>query len=143
MTADPFNLSRFVEAQEGVYAQALTEVRNGRKRSHWMWFIFPQFKGLGVSDTSQFYAIGSAEEARAYLAHPTLGPRLVECAEAALAVEGRSPADVFGFTDAMKLQSSATLFEWVSPRGSVFGHLLDRHFGGVRDAKTIQLLDMR
>ena len=96
---DPINLSRFVAAQEEDYTQALAEIRRGRKRSHWMWYVFPQFAGLGHSPTSRYYAIKSLEEAKAYLAHPVLGPRLVECAEAVLGVEGRSVMDIFGSPD--------------------------------------------
>src|SRR5215468_6851815 len=120
MADDPYNLSRFVQAQEGVYQQALSEISSGRKQSHWMWYIFPQFDGLGFSSTSRRYAIKSPEEARAYLAHPVLGPRLVECAEAVLQVDGRSAHEIFGSPDDLKLRSSASLFASVSPPGSVF-----------------------
>ena len=137
---DPYILSRFVQAQEGVYEQALTEIRSGRKRSHWMWFIFPQFEGLGFSETSRRYSIKSAAEAEAYLCHPVLGPRLVECAKAALSVEGRSAFDIFGSPDDFKLRSCATLFASVSPAGSVFERLLDAYFQGRRDDKTLRLL---
>jgi uncharacterized protein (DUF1810 family) len=115
---DPHDLNRFVQAQAGVYEQALAEVRAGRKRSHWMWFVFPQVDGLGSSSMARRYAIRSRAEAEAYLAHPVLGPRLVECAEAAAAVPGPASAlDVFGSPDDLKLRSSATLFACVSPRG--------------------------
>ena len=137
---DPHDLARFVEAQEGVYEQALAEIRNGRKRSHWMWFVFPQVDGLGFSATSKRYAIRSLDEAKAYLAHPILGPRLVECAEAVLSIGGRSAADIFGSPDDMKLRSSATLFAHVSPGGSVFHRLLDKYFGGQPDGATLRLL---
>ena len=137
---DPHDLNRFVAAQEGVYAEAMAEIRGGRKRSHWMWFVFPQYEGLGFSATSIRYAIRSGAEARAYLAHPVLGPRLVKCAEAALAVSGRSTLDVFGSPDDMKLRSSATLFAQVSPAGSVFERLLDKYFDGERDEKTLRLM---
>ncbi len=136
---DPHDLARFVAAQEGVYEQALAEVRAGRKRSHWMWFIFPQYDGLGFSPTSKHFAVKSLDEARAYLAHPVLGPRLVRCAEAALAVEGRSALEIFGPPDDQKLRSCATLFAAVSPEGSVFHRLLDRFFGGQPDARTLAL----
>jgi uncharacterized protein (DUF1810 family) len=139
---DPYMLSRFVQAQEGVYARALTEIRSGRKRSHWMWYIFPQFDGLGFSEISRRYSIKSAAEAEAYLSHPVLGPRLVECAEAALVVEGRSALDIFGSPDDLKLMSCATLFAFVSPEGSVFERALDKYFQGRRDDKTLRLLDM-
>src|SRR3954452_21103471 len=115
MSHDPFNLSRFIESQASVYVQALAEIRAGRKRSHWMWFIFPQIDGLGSSPMAKRYAIRSRAEAEAYLAHPVLGPRLVACAEAAAAVPGPASAlDVFGPPDDMKLRSSATLFACVS-----------------------------
>ena len=137
---DPFNLSRFVDAQEGIYERALSEIRGGQKRSHWMWFIFPQFNGLGFSEISKRYAIKSLAEAEAYLHHPVLGPRLVECAEAALAVKGRTATEVFGSPDDMKLRSCATLFGQVSPRGSAFERLLDQYFGGSPDERTLQLI---
>src|SRR5579883_1362213 len=107
---DPYNLNRFVEAQEDAYERALAEIRNGRKESHWMWYIFPQFDGLGFSATSKRYAIKGVAEAEAYLAHPVLGPRLRECTEATLHVEGRSASDIFGSPDDLKLRSCATLF---------------------------------
>ena len=137
---DPFDLARFVEAQEEDYARALGEIRNGRKWSHWMWYIFPQFAGLGMSSTSRLYAIRSAAEAEAYLRHPVLGPRLIECAEAALAIEGRTALEIFGSPDDLKLRSCATLFASISPPGSVFHRLLDRHFEGRRDERTIELM---
>lgn len=138
---DPHDLNRFVEAQEGVYEQALAEVRGGRKRSHWMWFIFPQIDGLGSSAMAKRYAIKSRAEAEAYLAHPVLGPRLVACAEAAAGIPGTASAlDVFGSPDDMKLRSSATLFACVSPAGSVFDRVLDRYFRGERDPATLRLL---
>lgn len=138
--SDPYDLARFVGAQEGVYDQALAEIRSGRKRSHWMWYVFPQFKGLGSSPTSIQYAIGSAAEALAYLAHPILGPRLLECAEAALRIDSRSALEIFGSPDDMKLRSSATLFAAVSPKGSVFHRLIDKYFAGKEDVRTIELL---
>ena len=140
-TDDPFDLARFVRAQEGDYADALAEVRAGRKRSHWMWYVFPQLAGLGFSGMSQRYAVTGVAEAEAYLWHPVLGPRLVEIAEAALAVEGRSAAQVFGSPDDLKLRSCATLFALASPPGSVFDRLLDKYFQGQRDEATLRLLD--
>lgn len=137
---DPYDLARFVGAQEHDYAQALSEIRRGQKRSHWMWYIFPQFDGLGFSSTSRRYSIKCVAEAEAYLRHPILGPRLLESARATLGVEGRSALEVFGSPDNMKLRSSATLFASVSPAGSVFEQLLDRYFGGEPDDKTLQLL---
>ena len=132
MTAndDPHDLDRFLRAQDANYPQALAEIRAGRKQSHWMWYVFPQFNGLGFSSTSRRYAIKSADEARAYLRHPVLGPRLTECCEAAVAVDGRSATEVFGSPDDMKLRSCATLFAAVSPAGSVFEQVLDRLFQG-------------
>ena len=137
---DPHDLGRFVAAQADAYDRALAEIRGGRKTSHWMWFIFPQIEGLGSSPTSRRYAIRSLAEARAYLDHPVLGRRLVECAEATLGVQGRSAHDIFGSPDDRKLQSSATLFASVSPPDSVFARVLDRYFGAARDGKTLQLL---
>jgi len=135
---DLFNLSRFVLAQEPDYARVLAEIRSGRKRSHWMWYIFPQFEGLGSSSTSRHYAIKSRAEAEAYLQHPILGPRLLECCAAALGVEGRSALEIFGFPDDLKLRSCATLFASVAPPGSVFDQLLDQFFRGERDDRTLQ-----
>ena len=138
--SDPHDLKRFLEAQQDDYRQALAEIRGGRKRSHWMWYIFPQYAGLGFSSTSQRYAIKSVAEAEAYLRHPVLGPRLVECAEAAIGIEGRSAAEVFGSPDDIKLRSCATLFAALSPHGSVFERVLDKLFRGARDERTIRLM---
>ena len=138
--ADPFNLDRFVRAQERVYAQALAEIRDGRKRTHWMWFVFPQIDGLGSSPMAREYAIRDLAEARAYLRHEVLGPRLVECGEAACALEGKSAREIFGTPDDLKLRSSATLFAAVSPSGSIFHRLLDRFFDGQRDLRTLALI---
>jgi uncharacterized protein (DUF1810 family) len=137
---DPHNLNRFVQAQADDYEQALAEIRSGRKQSHWMWYIFPQFDGLGFSSTAKRYAIKSVAEAQAYLGHPVLGPRLRECAEAVLSVEGRSALEIFGSPDDLKLRSCATLFAYVSPTGSVFHRLLDKYYQGERDSKTLSLL---
>jgi uncharacterized protein (DUF1810 family) len=139
-TSDPHDLARFVQAQAHDYARALSELRSGHKRSHWMWYVFPQCHGLGSSPTAAHYAIRSLAEAEAYLRHAVLGPRLVECAEALLAIEGRSAHEIFGSPDDLKLRSSATLFALVSPAGSVFEQLLDRYFAGVRDDRTLRLL---
>ena len=139
LAADPYDLDRFVRAQEHDYARALAELRSGRKRSHWMWYIFPQFRGLGFSSTSQRYAIHSLDEARAFLEHPILGPRLRECANAMLAIADRSAAEIFGSPDDLKLRSSATLFAHVSPPGSEFEHLLQRYWQGEPDQATIKL----
>ena len=138
---DPFDLQRFLDAQQDVYPQALREIRGGRKSSHWMWFVFPQLRGLGTSETSLRFGIGGPDEARAYLAHPTLGARLVEMAEAVLASGAPSARGLFGFPDDLKLQSCATLFAAVSPAGSVFDRLLARYFDGQRDLRTLQRLD--
>ena len=140
--SDRCDLDRFVEAQDDDYEQALSEIRSGRKRSHWMWYVFPQLDGLGFSSTSKRYAIKSKAEAAAYLSHPVLGPRLRECAEAVLQVQGRSALEIFGSPDDMKLRSCATLFARVSPAGSVFHRLLDNYFQGEPDAKTLRLLDV-
>jgi uncharacterized protein (DUF1810 family) len=137
---DSYDLGRFVRAQQDDYQQALAEIRSGRKRSHWMWYIFPQVEGLGISSTSRLYAIKSLAEAAAYLAHPVLGPRLRACAEAALQVDGLSALEIFGSPDDMKLRSSATLFASVSPEGSVFHRLLEKFFDGERDGRTLSLL---
>jgi uncharacterized protein (DUF1810 family) len=139
---DPHNLSRFVQAQAAVYEQALAEIRNGEKYTHWMWFIFPQLDGLGFSSMAKRYAIKGLAEAKAYLAHPILGPRLVECSEAALGVHGRSAYEIFGSPDEMKLRSCATLFACVAPPGSVFHRLLDKYYRGERDYKTLHLLGL-
>ena len=137
---DGSGLSRFVEAQEGVYERVLSEIRAGHKRSHWMWFIFPQCEGLGFSEISKRYAITSLDEAEAYLRHPVLGPRLLECAEAVLTLEGRSAAEIFGSPDDTKLRSCATLFAQVSPPDSVFEGVLDKYFAGEADERTLELM---
>jgi uncharacterized protein (DUF1810 family) len=139
MPTDPFDLARFVDAQEDVYTYALGEIQHGEKRSHWMWFIFPQIAGLGSSPTAERYAIRSLDEAKAYLAHPVLGRRLIECAEAVLAVDDRSAEDIFGPIDALKLRSCATLFAAISPKGSVFERLLAKYFDAQPDGRTLQL----
>jgi uncharacterized protein (DUF1810 family) len=135
-------LERFVTAQEGVYAAALNELRQGRKRSHWMWFIFPQLRGLGASALSWRYGIESKDEAAAYLDHDLLGPRLSECARAVNAISGRSAEEIFGPVDAMKLRSSMTLFE-LAGGGAPFRQCLDSYFGGTPDPRTIDLLGAR
>jgi uncharacterized protein (DUF1810 family) len=138
MTVD--DLARFVKAQEDLYPRALAELRNGWKRSHWMWFVFPQIAGLGHSETAQYYAIRDLDQARRYLAHPVLGPRLVEAGEAVLGWAGqRSAGAVMGETDALKLRSSATLFE-AAGGGAVFARLIEGFYDGVRDPATLALL---
>ena len=136
---DPFDLARFVDAQAADYNRALQELRIGAKRSHWMWYVFPQFEGLGSSTLSRRYAIRSRAEAAAYLAHPVLGPRLRECAEALLAHHARSARQILGTPDDLKLRSSATLFAEVDGAG-VFTRLLQQFFNGEGDQKTIHLL---
>lgn len=138
---DSFDLSRFTSAQKNSYGNALTELRNGRKRTHWMWYIFPQIDGLGHSPTAKHYAIKSLEEARQYLNHRVLGPRLLECAEAVLAVEGQSASEIFGYPDNLKLRSSMTLFTYISAPDSVFSRVLDKYFNGEQDMLTLQILD--
>ncbi len=137
---DPFDLDRFISAQASIYGHALTELQGGRKRTHWMWFIFPQIEGLGHSETTMHYAIKSIDEARAYLKHPVLGSRLTECAEAVLAVEGRTASEIFPYPDDLKLKSSMTLFAAVADPESVFVRVLDKYFAGKRDERTLQLL---
>ncbi|WP_182867662.1 DUF1810 domain-containing protein [Stieleria mannarensis] len=137
---DPFDLARFLSAQESCYPQALAEVQHGEKRTHWMWFIFPQLRGLGSSPTARLYGISGIGEAEAYLAHPVLGPRLVECCEAALSVQGRTATEIFGSPDDMKLCSCATLFAQVAGSASVYQRILDKYFGGRSDDRTLQLL---
>ena len=140
MDADPHNLSRFVQAQNDDFEQALYEIRSGRKQSHWMWYVFPQFDGLGYSPSSKFYSIKSVAEAKDYLAHPILGPRLTECVETLLRLEKRSAYDIFGSPDDVKLRSCATLFVVVSPEESLFHRLLDKYFEGEPDRLTLDLL---
>lgn len=137
--ADPFDLARFLTAQEAVYTTALRELKKGQKRTHWMWYIFPQAAGLGRSATTQKYAVTGLAEARAYLAHPLLGARLRECTDAVLAVEDRSASAIFGFPDDLKLHSSWTLFDAAAPN-SVFAQGLEQYFGGIRDAETLHRL---
>ena len=135
-------LERFVTAQDsrGTYTSAVAELRAGRKTSHWMWFVFPQLAGLGMSEMSRRYAISSLEEARAYLAHPILGQRLEECARILTELNGTTAHDIFGSVDAMKLRSSMTLFARAAPESPLFREVLDRYFGGVADDATDSLL---
>jgi len=136
---DPHNLQRFIDAQEMDYPGALDEIRSGQKRSHWMWYIFPQFDGLGFSPTSIHYAIKSRAEAVAYLDHPVLGRRLRECVDVLLAASGRTARQIFGSPDDLKLKSCMTLFALVSPEGSVFEQVLEKYYGGQQDQKTLKL----
>lgn len=137
---DAHNLFRFLEAQRSTYGTALAELKAGRKRSHWMWFIFPQVKGLGFSWNSEHYGIGSLDEARTYLKHPVLGARLIECAEALLAHQGLSATRIMGTPDDLKLRSSLTLFSTVSERDSPFYQALEHYFGGRPDERTLAIV---
>jgi uncharacterized protein (DUF1810 family) len=138
---DPFELSRFIKAQDTIYDRVLLELKSGRKRTHWMWFVFPQIDGLGYSSTTKYYSIKSIEEARQYLNHPVLGKRLRECAETILALEGIPVSRIFGFPDDMKLKSSMTLFASVAQPRSAFIRVLEKYFQGGRDERTVDLLD--
>ena len=135
--SDPYDLRRFVEAQNPVYAKVCSELREGRKRSHWMWFVFPQIVGLGSSPLARKFAISSLAEAAAYLAHPILGPRLAECTQLVNLVEGRSVADIFGHPDDLKFRSSMTLFARTTQDNQVFVAALQRYFKGEPDPATL------
>ncbi|MDK1377046.1 MULTISPECIES: DUF1810 domain-containing protein [unclassified Sinorhizobium] len=137
---EAFDLERFVKAQESTYRAALAELTAGAKRTHWMWFIFPQIEGLGHSPTAQYYALANLDEARAYLRHPLLGHRILECTEAVNAVQGRSALEIFGRPDDLKFRSSMTLFERAAPTVGVFARALDRYFDGERDPRTLEKL---
>lgn len=137
---DPFDLRRFVDAQEGIYDEVLAELRAGRKRSHWMWFVFPQLAGLGLSSTARFFGIASRAEAIAYGRHPVLGPRLARCAALVAASAAPSAHAIFGSPDDLKLRSSMTLFAAAAPGEPAFGAVLRRYYGGEPDARTLALL---
>jgi uncharacterized protein (DUF1810 family) len=137
---DRFQLQRFIDAQQPVYAAVLSELRAGRKRSHWMWFIFPQVAGLGQSVASRTFAVSSLAEAAAYLAHPTLGPRLRECAAVVASIEGRPIEEIFGHPDDLKFHSSMTLFARAAPREPIFAACLGKYFGGQPDPQTLARL---
>ena len=137
---DPFDLQRFVTAQDEVYDDVVAELAAGHKESHWMWFVFPQVAGLGFSRNAEFYAIGSRAEALAYLEHPALGARLTECAELLLAVKGRTATRILGSPDDVKLRSSMTLFSQVAAQGSVFTKVLEKYYGGMPDPATLTAL---
>jgi uncharacterized protein (DUF1810 family) len=139
--ADPFDLQRFVDAQARVYDDVLAELRNGAKRSHWIWFVFPQLRGLGRSATAQRYGISSLDEARAYLAHPVLGPRLRECTGLVAAIDGRSVDEIFGWPDNLKVRSSMTLFAHATDDNSGFRAVLDKFYDGEEDPATVELLN--
>ena len=140
MTVDPFSLDRFVQAQAKDYARALSELRAGRKTTHWMWYVLPQLRGLGSSSMATHYGIGSLDEARAYLAHPVLGPRLLECAEAMNGLRGTNATEVLGHVDAAKFNSCLTLFLAADPGNEVLHEALRKYYAGVKDEKTIALL---
>jgi uncharacterized protein (DUF1810 family) len=137
--SDDFNLQRFVNAQQPIYAAALSELKGGRKQSHWMWFVFPQVAGLGRSTMAKHYAIRSRQEAAAYLAWPLLGTRLAECTRVVLEAEGQSAHDIFGSPDDLKFRSSMTLFDQVD-HGGLYGRALDRFFAGKRDEATVEIM---
>ena len=137
MAAD---LSRFLKAQEQDYEQALREIRSGRKRSHWMWYIFPQIQGLGFSPTAQYYAIRDLQEARDYLAHPVLGTRLKEISSALLDLNGLSASEIFGYPDDLKLRSSMTLFRLADLDCSIFKDVLDKYYDGIPDKRTVDIV---
>ena len=138
--SDPFGLQRFVEAQAQVYQTVLDELRDGRKRTHWIWFVFPQITGLGSSPTAARYAISSLDEARAYLAHPVLGPRLRECVQLVTSVEGRSVTQIFGSPDDLKVRSSMTLFAHATSDNDDFKAVLEKYYGGEEDQLTVARL---
>ncbi len=138
--ADPFDLRRFVDAQDRVYDTVLDELRNGAKRSHWIWFVFPQLRGLGHSPTAERFGISSLDEARAYLAHPVLGPRLRECTRLVAAIDGRSVDQIFGWPDNLKVRSSMTLFARATDDNAEFRAVLDKFYNGDDDPATVERL---
>jgi uncharacterized protein (DUF1810 family) len=140
---DPYNLERFVYAQGNLYGSALEELQDGSKETHWIWFIFPQMKGLGRSETAMYYGIGSRGEGEAYLSHPVLGPRLIECTETVNELKGRTAEQIFGDLDSMKFRSSMTLFAELTTELQIFDRALDKFFEGVKDSRTIHLLTGR
>lgn len=137
---DPYTLQRFVDAQDPLYAEVCEELRSGRKRSHWMWFVFPQIRGLGSSSMAQRFAIASLAEASAYMQHPVLGARLRETTQLVNAVSGRSIEDIFGYPDYLKFRSSMTLFERATPENDVFTEALRKYFDGEPDPDTLRLI---
>ncbi|MDJ0554390.1 MAG: DUF1810 domain-containing protein [Microcoleaceae cyanobacterium MO_207.B10] len=139
---DPFNLSRFISAQDKIYETVLRELKNAKKQSHWMWYIFPQIDGLAKSTTSKYYAIKSIEEAQQYLNHPVLGKRLLECAEIVFGIEGKSISEIFGYPDDLKFKSSMTMFFHVAKPDSIFARIIDKYFQGERDIQTLNILAM-
>jgi uncharacterized protein (DUF1810 family) len=145
MMTDTFDLNRFVQAQDPIFEQVLAELRRGRKTSHWMWFVFPQIRGLGSSPTAVRYAIGSSDEARAYLGHKILAPRLIQCSQLVLDINGSGVDDIFGYPDNLKFHSSMTLFSAVAkpdehPDQSIFDRVLQKYFAGQHDKATLTLI---
>jgi uncharacterized protein (DUF1810 family) len=139
MIADT-GINRFIRAQENIYPQIVNELQNGKKTSHWMWFIFPQIEGLGFSSTSKYYSIKTIAEAKEYVMHPVLGKRLLECSTILLNIEGKSAESIFGYPDNLKLQSSMTLFSFTSPESTVFLNVLNKYFNNKKDQKTLDIL---
>ena len=139
---DTHNLERFITAQKADYAHALSEIKEGRKRRHWMWYIFPQIQGLGFTSTSKFYAILDLAEAEAYLKHRVLGPRLIQICEALIQLKQDDPQRIFGSIDQLKLKSSMTLFAAVQGADPIFGRVLDKYFNGERDKQTLKILEL-
>lgn len=135
-----YNLDRFLLAQEKNYKDAFVEITNGKKTSHWMWYVFPQIQGLGVSSTSQFYAIKDISEANAYLKHPVLGSRLIQITEALLNIENKTAHEIFGHPDDMKLKSCMTLFSLLDETNPVFENVLNKYFQGEKDSMTVEIL---
>lgn len=139
---DAYGLSRFLDAQTGCYETAVSELRLGKKRTHWIWYIFPQVDGLGSSETTQYYSIKSLAEARAYIDHPILGLRLKECVEILISTQGLDAVDIFGDVDTLKLRSCMTLFECAAPKETLFSRALDQYFQGLRDEATLNILHL-
>jgi uncharacterized protein (DUF1810 family) len=137
---DTHDLQRFIDAQNRVYSQVREELSRGAKDSHWMWFVFPQLRGLGISSTAFHYGLASRSEALAYWQHPELGARLKECSELVLAVDGKTAHQIFGWPDELKFCSSMTLFEQVAPQERVFARAIEKYFAGKRDGRTLELL---
>ena len=135
------NLQRFLSAQESIYRQVVQELRDGKKTSHWMWFIFPQMEGLGQSSTAKYYSIKNIDEAKNYLAHPVLGARLLECTNILLQINSKTADEIFGYPDNMKLRSSMTLFNYIDPAQNVFADVLEKYFKGEPDQRTLAILN--
>jgi len=140
---DNYKLIRFLDAQNQVYLKALSEIKAGRKQSHWMWYIFPQLTGLGSSENARYFGITNLGEAAAYLQHPTLGKHLIEITKALLAIKGKSASDIFGYPDDLKLHSSMTLFSLVENTDPVFNEVINKYFRGLLDSHTLELLENR